>query len=319
MGTFHLAGLVGVLLLAGLRAQAQDQDLSKLFAGATDSLAAARQPVAATFKSPRIVNLCSNESIARHELDFQVMHRFGDIAGPDGGIRTFYGLDFSTDIRIGFDYGLTDYLTVGLARAKGNTAQRELYEGSLKYKLLEQNRGGSRPVGVALFGNAVVSGMTATTDESLASTFRRPADRWSFVGQVIVTRKFNDRLSLALLPTVVHRVLVEQHDDNTVPALGVGGRFRFTQRLSLIADYVLVHRSQASRAYYRAQGVEFYNPLGVGLEVETGGHVFALTFTNSAAILENQFIPETRSSWTKGQFRWGFTISRRFALGKHKK
>jgi len=319
MSAFRFMGLVGVLSLAGLTAHAQDQDLSKLFDGVTDSLATARQPVTATFKSPRIVNLRSNESIARHELDFQVMHRFGDIAGHDGGVRTFYGLDFSTDIRIGFDYGLTDHLTVGIARAKGNTAQRELYEGSLKYKLLEQNRGGSRPVGVTLFGNAVVSGMTSTTDESLASTFQRPADRWSFVGQVIFTRKFNDRLSLALLPTVVHRVLVEQHDDNTVPAIGIGGRFRFNQRLSLIADYVLVHRSSSSRDYYRDRGIEFYNPLGVGLEVETGGHVFALTFTNSAPILENQFIPETRSTWTKGQFRWGFTISRRFALGKHTK
>lgn len=301
-----------------LPAHAQD-DLSQLFATPADSLHAARQPVTATFKAPRVINLRSTESIARHELDFQVMHRFGDIAGRAGGVPNFFGLDYSTDIRIGFDYGLTDRLTLGLARAKGNTAVRELYEGSLKYKLLEQNQGGSRPVSVAVFGNAVVSGMKATVDESLASSFPRFADRWSYVGQVSIARKFSDRLSLALLPTVVRRQFAELNDDNTVYGLGAAGRFKLTSRLSLIADYVLVRRSPSSRAYYRGRGVEFYNPLGLGLEVETGGHVFALTFTNSTALLENQFIPETRASWAKGEFRWGFTISRRFALGRGKK
>ena len=92
-----------------------------------------------------------------------------------------------------------------------------------------------------------------------------------------------------------------------------------TKGKPLIADYVLVRRSQSSRDYYRGRGLEFYNPLGLGLEVETGGHVFAATFTNSTALLENQFIPETRSSWAKGEFRWGFTIARRFALGHGKK
>ena len=294
------------------------EDLSALFDGAADKAAEARKPVTATFKAPRVINLRSNESIAKHELDFQVMHRFGDLAGAAGGLRNFYGIDFATDIRIGFDYGITDRLTVGIARLKGNTAVRELYETSAKLKVLEQNQGGSRPVGITVFGNAVVSGMKATVDESLASSFQHPADRWSYVGQVIFTRKFNDRFSLAVLPSVVHRVFVEQHDDNTVVGLGAAARVKLTNRLSVIADYVYVHRSQSSRDYYATRGVYYYNPLGVGLEVETGGHVFALTFTNSTAIAENQFIPETRSTWAKGQFRWGFTMSRRFALG-HKK
>ncbi|WP_375417723.1 DUF5777 family beta-barrel protein [uncultured Hymenobacter sp.] len=309
----------GALLLSCAPTTYGQDDLSQLFATPADSLSTARKPVTATFKAPRVINLRSTEGIARHELDFQIMHRFGDIAGKAGGVRNFFGLDYSTDIRIALDYGLTDRLTVGLARAKGISAVRELYEGSAKYKLLEQNQGNSRPVSVALFGNAVVSGMKATTDESLASTFSRFANRWSYVGQLIVARKFNERLSLALLPTVVHRQFVEIHDDNTVYGLGAAGRFKLTQRLGLIADYVLVRRSAGSRAYYRSRGVQFYNPLGLGLEMETGGHVFAMTFTNSTALLENQFIPETRASWAKGEFRWGFTISRRFALGGKKK
>ena len=306
------------LCALSLPARAQD-DLSKLFAGPSDSVTASRRPVSATFKAPRVINLRSTETIARHELDFQVQHRFGDIAGRSGGSHSFFGLDYSTDIRIGFDYGLTDQLTLGVARVKGNTAQRELYEGSIKYKVVQQAQGGHPPVSVALFGNAVISGMKATTDESLASSFPHVEDRWSYVGQVIIARKFNDRLSLALMPSVVYRQFVEINDDNTVYGLGAAGRFKLTSRVSLIADYVLVRRSQSSRDYYRGRGLEFYNPLDLGLEMETGGHVFAATFTNSTALLENQFIPETRSSWTKGEFRWGFTIARRFALGHGKK
>ena len=116
---------------------------------------------------------------------------------------------------------------------------------------------------------------------------------------------------------MVHRALVERFDDNTMYGLGAAGRLKFSPRVSLLADYAWIRRSPASRAYYQTRGLRFYNPLGVGLEVETGGHVFALTFTNSAALLENQFLPETRATWTKGQFRWGFTISRRFTLKKN--
>jgi hypothetical protein len=105
-------------------------------------------------------------------------------------------------------------------------------------------------------------------------------------------------------------------DVNDMFAVGVGGRLRFSKRLAMVVDYFLPFREQASKDYFKGRGIKFYNPLGVGLEIETGGHVFSVNFTNSTAILENQFIPETTSTWGEGQFRWGFNISRRFSLGR---
>ena len=105
-------------------------------------------------------------------------------------------------------------------------------------------------------------------------------------------------------------------DVNDMFALGVGGRLRFSNRVALVVDYFLPFREQASKDYFEGRGIKFYNPLGVGVEIETGGHVFHLNFTNSTAILENQFIPETTTTWRNGQFRWGFNISRRFSLTK---
>jgi hypothetical protein len=103
-------------------------------------------------------------------------------------------------------------------------------------------------------------------------------------------------------------------DVNDLFALGAGGRFKFSKRLGLLVEYFYPFRSQESKDYFTAKGQKFYNPLAVGLEIETGGHVFHVNFTNSTAILENQFIPETTTTWQQGQFRWGFNISRRFSL-----
>jgi len=136
----------------------------------------------------------------------------------------------------------------------------------------------------------------------------------TYVGQAILDRKFGERLSLTLSPTYVHRNRVGYMDENNMFALGGSGRIKLSKRLAFIAEYYVPFRSQSSKDYYKSQGVEFFNPLGAGLEIETGGHVFSVNFTNSTAILENQFIPETRSSWLQGQFRWGFNISRRFSL-----
>jgi len=146
--------------------------------------------------------------------------------------------------------------------------------------------------------------------------FDRFSDRLSFTEQIILARKFSDRLSLMLIPSFVHTNYVIANDQNDVWAMGVGGRFKITNRMALIADYFKVFRSNSSLSAFKAKGLKFYNPLGVGIEFETGGHVFDFTFTNSTAILENQFIPYTTTSWLSGQFRWGFNISRIFSFKK---
>ncbi|QEH40517.1 DUF5777 family beta-barrel protein [Chitinophaga sp. XS-30] len=306
----YLRVLAAALLLSPV-ALAQD-DLSALFEKDT----VRREPVIATFKSTRIINGQSNETLAKGDLDFRVAHRFGDIGGADGGSKTFFGMDNSTDIRIAFEYGITDRLTAGISRAKGSGNHAQLYEAMGKFKVLQQTMDNRMPVGVTLFGNAVVTAMKSSTDEADASYFGNFSHRMSYTGQAVITRKFGNMLSLAVLPTYIHRNRVAFMDMNDMFALGLGGRLRFSNRVALVVDYFLPFRDQAGRDYFEGRGMKFYNPLGVGVEIETGGHVFHLNFTNSTATLENQFIPETTSTWMDGQFRWGFNISRRFSLGR---
>lgn len=312
--------LVFFLLCLSLLLKAQE-DLSKLFDNTSQN--EEHYPVIATFKSPQIINGQSNETMHKHDLLFVVMHRFGDIAGSFGGIKTFYGLDNSTDILIGFDYGLTDKWSVGTGRTKGspngvNTDQKQLFFLNTKYRLMQQTVDNKIPFSVTLFGNGVASGMDKSDRITSDAAFQKFSDRMSFTAQAIFARKFSDNLSLAVSPTYVRRNFVTYMDMNDLFALGIGGRMKFNRRMAVVADYFLSFRSQASKDYFLQQkGFRFYNPLGIGLEIETGGHVFNLIFTNSTAILENQFVPSTSSSWTKGGFRWGFSISRTFTLNKN--
>lgn len=307
------------VFVCSLTLKAQD-DLSKPF----DDLVPKKEklPVTATFKSLQIINGQSTETMHKHDLLFVVMHRFGDIAGSYGGIQTFYGLDNSSDILIGFDYGISNRLSVGFGRTKGapngtNTSQKQLFYINTKYRLIRQSIDNRIPVSVTLFGNSVASGMDRQNLTTSDADFQKFSDRMSFVAQAIITRKFSDNLSLAILPTYVRRNYVSFMDMNNLFGLGMGGRMKVSKRMAIIADYFLSFRSKESKNYFLQQkGFKFYNPLGIGLEMETGGHVFNFIFTNSTAILENQFIPSTSSSWTKGGFRWGFSISRTFTLLK---
>ncbi|WP_126244301.1 DUF5777 family beta-barrel protein [Chitinophaga rhizosphaerae] len=302
--------LLTALLLTAPAAMAQD-DLGAIFG--KDSVR--RDPVTSTFKSTRIINGQSNETLARGDLDFRVAHRFGDIGGSGGGSSTFFGLDNSTDIRIAFEYGITDRLTAGLSRSKGNGNFSQMWEVLGKFKLLQQTHDNRVPVGITLFANAVVSSMKSSPDQADPNYFAKFSDRGSAVAQLVISRKFGEMVSLALLPSFVHRNRVGFKDMNNMFAMGLGGRLRFSKRVALVADYFYSFRDEESKDYYESRGTKFYNSLGVGVEIETGGHVFHLNFTNATAILENQFIPETVSTWTHGQFRWGFNISRRFSLG----
>lgn len=304
---------LGLMLLTAGTALAQT-DLEKELDSSTTS-----EKVTATFKSPRLINGHSNETIYKHELEFTVDHRFGDIAGKNGGTKNFFGLDNSTDIRIGLDYGISDRFSVSLARLKGATEVTQLYETGAKFRLLSQTTDDKMPISLTLFGNAVISGVKANDDPVSPTAFRGFKDRLSYVSEFIITRKFTSRFSLAIIPTYVHRNFTAYKDQNDLFALGMAARMKITKRMGFVVDYFLPFRNQDQQNYLEKQsGVKFYNPLGVGLEYETGGHIFHLNFTNATAIQETQFIPQTTSSWLKGQFRWGFTISRRFSLGKDK-
>ncbi len=277
-----------------------------------------KQHTYATFKGTQLVNSRTIETLGKHELDFRVAHRFGDIGGQFGGEKSFFGLENSTDVKISFDYGVTDRLTVGIGRTKGATSVRQLYEGSVKYKWLRQTDDGKMPISLTTFSNAVVSSMASNAKANSPDHFSSFSDRMSFVNQLLIARKFSDRFSLMIMPSWVHTNYVISSDQNDIFAMGIGGRLKVSKRMALVADYFKIFRNSSSTNSFDAAGLKFYNPLGVGVEFETGGHVFDFTFTNSTAILENQFIPYTTTSWRQWRFRWGFNLSRIFSLKKNK-
>lgn len=308
--------LLLILLLFTLKSFGQT-DLEKELDNAKPK---GHEKVKSTFKSTKLVNGQTNETIYKNELDFRVDHRFGDIAGSNGGIRPFFGLDNASDVRIGFQYGLSDRLTVGFARDKGATDVRQLYELNLKYRLLEQTTDNYIPFAITLFGSATAAGVQASTDLTSDIAYTDFNSRLNYVSQIIFARKFSPSLSVTLTPTYVHRNFTAFRDQNDLFAMGAGARAKLTNHMSLIVDYFVAFRNSGDKAYIeQLNGTKFYNPLGVGLEIETGGHVFDINFTNATAIDEMQFIPSTTSSWLKGQYRWGFSISRRFSFNKDKK
>ena len=293
-----LLALLLALLFSGA-AQAQDDLLELLDSAGTASKS---REVFATFKTTRIVNGHSIETVKKKSLDFRVTHHFGDVAGDGGGVHTLYGLDQAADVRIAFEWGITDRLTLGAGRSKIN----ELLDGYAKYRLWGQTEDNKMPVSTTLLINAGFSPQKNITGE-----FAQPAHRLSYTYQLLIARKFSQRFSLQLMPTVHHRnYLLNPQDQHDLVSLGIGGRLKLTKRFALLADYfhTFSPMRQNNKSLYAA-------PLGVGVEIETGGHVFHMFFTNNAGIVENAFIPNTTSSWTEGEFKFGFTISRTFALG----
>lgn len=296
-----------------------------IVASAQDSLENALQMpvekknVKATFKATKLINIQTNETIYKNEMDFRVDHRFGDIAGSGGGIKNFFGLDQSTDIRIGFDYGISDKLSVGIARAKGAGVVTQLYEGNLKYRLLEQTDDEKVPVAVTLFGSTTIAAVKASTDPTAVNAYSKFQDRLTYVVQAVIARKFNSNFSMLVMPSYIHRNFTVFGDQNDMLAVSVGGRIKITKRMAFVADYTIPFRDEDKKAYLEnTLGTQYYKTLGAGLEFETGGHIFHLNFTNATAIQESQFITDTNTSWLKGQYRWGFSIARRFSFDKKK-
>ena len=290
------------LLLAApvLTSTAQDADSLLNQLGSGDSVKA----FSSTFKSTRVVLSHSTETQNKYDLDLRIRHHFGDIGGEFGNSHTLFGLDGATDLYIGLDYGLSDKLTIGIGRSKHD----ELYNLFVKRRILEQNE--QVPLSATVLGQ----GGWITRKETEESEFSNLASRASYFFQAIIARRFSDALSLEILPGYLIRKTVEDPEDNKgMFTAGLAGRLKLSKRLSFIADYNFVNISRSD-----ALTEKYYNPLGVGLEIETGGHIFSLNFMNSEYIIENNFLPGTKKSWTNGGVRFGFTISRNFTLHKSK-
>lgn len=260
--------------------------------------------VTATFKTTRLVTGHSVENTGKGVLDFRVNHRFG---GINNGFSTFFGLD-DANTRIGFDYGITDWLMTGIGR---NSFMKE-YDGFVKARIMRQTEGKGNPISMSYMGAMSVQGMPTPTLPAGQEYYF--SNRLYYVNQLLVARKFNDWLSLQFMPTHIHYNLVPTTPEpNDMVALGVGGRIKLSNRVTLNGEY-----------YYRVPGTEqlgYRNVLSVGVDIETGGHVFQLMLSNSRAMTERALIGQTAGSWGVGKtdaIHLGFNISRVFTIVKPK-
>ncbi len=249
------------------------------------------------FKSTRVVNSQSMEMLGQGVLDFRILHRFGKMSG---GAYEFFGLDNAV-MRMGFDYGILPNLMVGIGRS---TSKKEL-DGFLKYRLLWQSTGAKNmPVSVLGVSGVTYNGLNEPFGSNVNASFER---RLSYYQQLIIGRKFSDNFSLQLTPTYLHRNIVQNsliaHD---MFALGLGGRFKLSQRIAIVWDY--------THAFNRFPDDPVADPLTLGVDIETGGHVFQLHFSNALGMNERAFITDNNGNWGKGDIQFGFNISRVFQV-----
>ena len=274
---------------------------------------------AKVFYGQRLINANTVEVLRKGVMEFRVIHNFGNIA-DSAGVRNFFGLDGAFDVKIGFQIGLSNRTNILLARSKGASSVSQLWEFGLKHQFLRQELNDPKhPLSLTVFANVVASAAKAAHSIDRETNFNGFGDRLSEILQLMIARKFGST-SLQLSSTYLHKHYVIPGDQKDLFALGGGLRIPISRKFIFIADYFHTFRSQASKnLYYNLQRVHFYDALGVGFEIVTQGHIFHFNFTNATEITENRFISRTTTSWGKGEFRWGFTISRNFIIFRDKK
>lgn len=265
------------------------------------SIQADTEMVTATFKASRIMNGHSVERMTTGQLDFRISHRFGTI---NSGAYEFFGLD-QAHIHLSLEYGINDWLMVGLGRG---TFEKTV-DGFTKISLMRQSSGSeSKPVSISLFSGIYINGLRWTEPERENEFIHR----LSFAHQLLIARKFSPGFSFQITPSYLHQNLVESSDDpNDMFSIGAGTRLKLTKRISFNAEYYYLFKPANETL-----STDLYNPLSLGFDIETGGHVFQIVMTNSVGMRENAFLGHTTGRWLDGDIHLGFNVSRVFQLIK---
>ncbi|WP_026968268.1 DUF5777 family beta-barrel protein [Algoriphagus terrigena] len=253
------------------------------------------EPVGSTFKGTRIINGQSVETRGKGNLGVVISHRFGRL---NSGAYHLYGLD-EANIRLGLEYAFSDQISVGL----GRNSLSKVYDSYLKFRFLDQKKNGF-PVTLAWVFDMSIN--TLKRPELPMNTQRR----MSYVNQLLIARKLSPAVSIQLMPSLLHQNLVPTADiPNTLLLLGVGGRVMVSKRVGITGEY-----------YYSSQAqLEGNNSMGLGVDIDTGGHVFQLHFTNSAAMTPSGFLPPVQGNFFDGDIHLGFNVFRSFQTGKGRK
>lgn len=292
-------------LLSTTKLMAQQKDTTDLLSMLEKEVAGDEKSqtnyTTATFKTTRLINGHTVENLAAGVLDVKISHRFGRL---NTGSYELFGLD-NASMRMGLDYGITRYLMVGI----GRSTFEKTYDAYFKLKIFRQSTG-KRKMPITLSYVPTVALKTLKWEDPNRKNYY--TSRLYFTHQLIIGRKFSEGTSIQLMPTYVHRNLVKYaSESNELFAIGIGGRQKITKRVSINAEYYYQVPN------YRLTGTT--NSLSLGFDIETGGHVFQLHFTNSRGMNERTFVSETTGLWEKGDIYFGFNISRVFTVGKRRR
>ena len=285
-----------LLLFTGMKTQAQD-----LWSFVDSMQAAPEEFTTATFKTTRLIDQHTLETVGRNTLDFRISHRFGSL---NSGSINAWGIDGPVDIRLGLEYSPDGRFMFGI----GRTSMEKMVDGFLKYRLLRQKTHGGSPISITLFAGAY---RLALKDNNVAvqgyDKYKPETNRWSYAYEVMIGRKFSPAFSFQVAPWFVHYNLVEQiTDKNDAYGIACVTRLKFTKRMAVTFEY-----AYRLNTYSRTK---YYDSMGIGWEIETGGHVFQVHFTNSFGLTENQFFTHTDTKWNNAGIRLGFNVSRVFTL-----
>ena len=297
----HIVSLA--FLMVGLAAFAQKTDTAKNTTSA-DSLFNVmnkdnKKESVIVFESPRLILTQTNETLKKKNLNVLIIHRFGDFAGKVGGGQYFFGLDNVADVYLGLQYGLTNDLNIELGRST-LPALGGLVDLQLKYAVLHQTNDNSSPIAITILGQ---------TGLRPYNNFNSVGDRVSYFAQAIFARKFSHEFSLQIAPSFVRNNLPMPNlpgNSQDLFSLSASARLKVTKLMGIIVDYAHPFSS------FRNGANGFSDPLGLGIQAVTGGHVFTINITNSKAVSEINYLSNTTSDFSRGQYRIGFTISRMF-------
>ncbi|MGZ3901115.1 MAG: DUF5777 family beta-barrel protein [Bacteroidia bacterium] len=298
-----LFNIIALSVLISTSLKAQEDLLSMVDDGSSKKK---KEFVSATFKGTRLINFHTVEVPGKNLLEFRISHHFGDF---NSGSYNFWGLDGGASIRLGLEYSKNGRFEVGV----GRSSLEKTYDGFLKYKLLRQTSNSNRqPVTITLFsGMYYITLKDPNKGANGYDKFQYETSRMSYCHQIIIARKFSERFSLQIAPTMVHYNLVDvSSDNNDLYVIATALRYKFTKRAAITFEY-----GYRVNQYTKAK---YFDAVGVGFDLETGGHVFQMYVTNSAGMIEPQFFGHTTSNWQNWGLKLGFNISRMFLIGGRK-
>ena len=246
----------------------------------------------AVFKGLKVINFESTKLVAKKGFNFIVSHRFGTVKN---GFQNLFGLDEAVT-HLNFVYGLSDNINISASRS----SNQKIYEVATKFRLVNQ-QAGKIPLTVVGY-TSVLANTSLDTDNLTKLEFKH---RLSYVAQLLVSRKMNNNLSLILSPTFFHdNYLTDDFQENSQYGVGFGGRYKLGKRWSLNTEYG-VHLNRSENSLYK-------NPFSIGVDLETGGHVFQLLFTNSQSMNTNGVFGTSTGEWGESDVYFGFNLARSF-------